>query len=139
MENWVQYNPSVENHWDIPDSFPCRRPNLIIAALRLYSAFWCNQLWIVYYEPLKPSETITGERLNTTNPYESSNERQVVVIQQSTPKSDFAACQCSIPWVESGKKCSSGSSTRTRGISRRYSLWLLLVSINVNLIDIAIA
>ena len=53
--------PSAENHGQCPDMPPCRRPDRILTVPRLYSAL----LGVVYYELLKQSETITGDRSRT--------------------------------------------------------------------------
>ena len=56
---------SVENHsrGEFPAMLPRRRPNRIFTAPRL--CIWWDQLDVVYYELLKPTETITGDRYRT--------------------------------------------------------------------------
>jgi len=44
---------------------------------------WWDQLGVVYYELLKPTETITGDRYRI-DAFEPSIERQTVAIQRET-------------------------------------------------------
>ena len=53
--------PSTENHGECPGTPPRRRPGRIFTVPRLCSAFGGTSS-VVYYELLKPSETIIGDR-----------------------------------------------------------------------------
>ena len=55
--------PSAENHGEFPAMLPRRRPNRIFTAPRSCSVFGGTS--VVYYELLKPTETITGDRYRT--------------------------------------------------------------------------
>ena len=54
--------PSAENHGEFPAMLPCRRPNRIF---KVMLCIWLDQLGVVYYELLKPTETITDDRFRT--------------------------------------------------------------------------
>ena len=57
--------PSAENHGEFPEnaSASTARPNIHGAKVML--CIWWDQLGVVYYELLKPSETITRDRYRT--------------------------------------------------------------------------
>ncbi|GFU40774.1 mariner Mos1 transposase [Trichonephila clavipes] len=58
--------PSAENHGDIPAMVPRRRPKVRnIHGSKVMLIIWWDQLGVVYYELLKPTETITGDRYRT--------------------------------------------------------------------------
>jgi len=63
-EKWVTIIPSAENHGEFPAMLPRRRPNRIFTPLQSHALYW-DQLSVVYYELLKPIETITGDRYRT--------------------------------------------------------------------------
>ena len=56
--------PSAVNHGECPDMPPRRLPDRIFTIPRLCSTF-VDQLCVVYYELLNPSETIKGDRYRT--------------------------------------------------------------------------
>ena len=62
-EKWIQYdNPKRKRSWGKPGhtSTPCAKPN--IHGSKLLLCIWWDQLGVVYYELLKPKETVTGDR-----------------------------------------------------------------------------
>ena len=62
-ENSVHYdNPKRRKSWEMPGhaSTSSAKPNIHGAKVMLCN--WSDQLGVVYYELLKPSETITGDR-----------------------------------------------------------------------------
>ena len=65
-EKWVHYdNPKRRKSWGMPGhaSTSTARPNIHGAKVML--CIWWDELSVVYYELLKPSETITGDRYRT--------------------------------------------------------------------------
>ena len=65
-EKWVQYdNPKRRRSWGMPGnaSMSTARPN--IHGTKVMLCIWCDQLGVVYYELMKPSETVTGDRYRT--------------------------------------------------------------------------
>ena len=65
-EKSVHYdNPKRRKSWEMPGhaSTSTARPNIHAAKIML--CIWWDQLGVVYYELLKPSETITGDRDRT--------------------------------------------------------------------------
>ena len=65
-EKWVHYvNPKRRKSWAMPGhaSTSTAKPNNHGDKVML--CIWWNQLGVVYYELLKPSETITGDRYRT--------------------------------------------------------------------------
>lgn len=62
-EKWIQYdNPKRKKSWGKPGhaSTSSAKPN--IHGLKLLLCIWWDQLGVIYYELLKPNETITGDR-----------------------------------------------------------------------------
>ena len=62
-EKWIRYdNPKRKKSWVRPGtpSTPIPKPN--IHGSKLMLCIWWDQQGVVYYELLKPNETITGER-----------------------------------------------------------------------------
>ena len=62
-EKWVNYdNPKRKKSWGMPGhaSTLTARPNIHGAKVML--RIWWDQLGLVYYELLEPSEIITGDR-----------------------------------------------------------------------------
>ena len=65
-EKWVYYdNPKRRKSWGYPGHTcePTAKPN--IHGSKVMLCIWWDQLGVVYYELLKPSETITGARYRT--------------------------------------------------------------------------
>ena len=56
---------SAENHEEFPAMLPRRRPNRIFNGSNVMLCIWWDQLGVVYYELLKPTETITGDQYRT--------------------------------------------------------------------------
>ncbi|GFT18531.1 mariner Mos1 transposase [Trichonephila clavipes] len=95
---------------------PRRRPNRIFTVPRSCSAFGGFQLGVVYYELLKPTETITGDRyrtqlmrLNRTlkDKRPQYNERHDKVILQH----DKCSTPCCKKWSEILGNVEMGSPT----------------------------
>ena len=62
-EKWVHYdNPKRRKSWEVPGhaSTSTTKPN--IHGSKVMLCIWWDQLGLVYYELLKPTETITGDR-----------------------------------------------------------------------------
>ena len=62
-EKWIHYdNPKRKKSWGKPGhaSTSTAKPN--IHGSKLMLCIWWDQLGVVYYELLKPNETITGDR-----------------------------------------------------------------------------
>ncbi|GFU65146.1 mariner Mos1 transposase [Trichonephila clavipes] len=65
-EKWVRYdNPKRKKSWGYPGhaSTSTAKPN--IHGSKVMFSIWWDQLGVVYYELLKPTETITGDRYRT--------------------------------------------------------------------------
>ena len=65
-EKWIHYdNPKRKKSWGYPGhaSTSTAKPN--IHGSKIMLCIWWDQLGVVYYEVLKPSETITGARYRT--------------------------------------------------------------------------
>lgn len=65
-EKWVHYdNPKRRKSWGYPGhaSTSTAKPN--IHGSKVMLCIWWDQLGVVYYELLKPTETITGDRYRT--------------------------------------------------------------------------
>ena len=65
-EKWIHYsNPKKRKSWGLPGhaSTSSARPN--IRADKVMLCIWWDQVGVIYYELLKPNETITGERYRT--------------------------------------------------------------------------
>ncbi|GFX80013.1 mariner Mos1 transposase [Trichonephila clavipes] len=65
-EKWVRYdNPKCRKSWGYPGhaSTSTAKPN--IHGSKVMLNIWWDQLGVVYYELLKPTETITGDRYRT--------------------------------------------------------------------------
>jgi len=65
-EKWVHYdNPKRKKSWRVPShaSTSTAKPN--IHGSKVMLCIWWDQLSLVYYELLKPTETITGDRYRT--------------------------------------------------------------------------
>ena len=65
-EKWVHYdNPKRRKSWGMPGhaSTSTARPN--IHGAKVMHCIWWYQLGVVYYELLKPNETITGDQYRT--------------------------------------------------------------------------
>ena len=65
-EKWIHYdNPKRQKSWGLPGhaSTSTARPN--IHGSKLLLCIWWDQLGVIYYELLKPGETITGDRYRT--------------------------------------------------------------------------
>ncbi|GFT44655.1 mariner Mos1 transposase [Trichonephila clavipes] len=65
-EKWVRYdNPKRKKSWGYPGnaSTSTAKPN--IHGSKVMLRIWWDQLGVVYYEVLKPTETITGDRYRT--------------------------------------------------------------------------
>ena len=65
-EKWVHYdNPKRRKSWGVPGqaSTSTAKPN--IHGSKVMLCIWWDQLGVVYYELLKPTETITGDRYRT--------------------------------------------------------------------------
>jgi len=59
-EKWIHYdNPKRKKSWDKPGHASTAKPNIHGSKLTL--CIWWDQLGVVYYELLKPNETITGD------------------------------------------------------------------------------
>ena len=84
-EKWVHYdNPKRRKSWGVPDhaSTSTAKPN--IHGSKIMLCIWWDQLGVVYYELLKPTETITGDQYRTIDAFEPSIERQTATIQRKT-------------------------------------------------------
>ena len=57
----VTDNPKRRKSWGLPGHacMSSGQPNIHAAMVMLY--IWWDQVGVIYYEPLKPNETITGE------------------------------------------------------------------------------
>lgn len=65
-EKWVLYdNPKHQKSWGLPGHASTSTPRPNIHGMKLLLCIWWDQLGVVYYELLKPGETITGERYRT--------------------------------------------------------------------------
>ena len=65
-EKWIYYrSPKRRKSWGLPGhaSTSLARPNIHAAKVML--CIWWDQVGVIYYELLKPNETITGERYRT--------------------------------------------------------------------------
>ena len=65
-EKWIHYsNPKRKKSWGQPGhaSTSSARPN--IHAVKVMLCIWCDHGGVIYYELLKPNETITGELYRT--------------------------------------------------------------------------
>ena len=65
-EKWMYYsNPERRKSWGLPGhaSTSSARPNIHAAKVML--CIWWDQVGVIYYELLKPNETITAERYGT--------------------------------------------------------------------------
>ena len=65
-EKWVHYdNPKRRKSWEVSGhaSTSTAKPN--IHGSKVMLCIWWDQLGVVYYELLKPTETITGDRYRT--------------------------------------------------------------------------
>ena len=65
-EKWIHYsNPKRRKSWGLPGnaSTSSSRPNIHAAKVML--CIWWDTVDVIYYELLKPNETITGERYRT--------------------------------------------------------------------------
>lgn len=65
-EKWIHYdNPKRKKSWVLPGqpSTSFAKPN--IHGMKLMLCIWWDQRGVIYYELLKPNETITGERYRT--------------------------------------------------------------------------
>jgi len=61
-EKWVHYNNlKRRKSWRLPDHVPTSMAKPNIHSSKVMLCIWWNQLSVVYYELLKPSETITGD------------------------------------------------------------------------------
>ena len=65
-EKWVYYdNPKHRKSWGMPGHASTSTARLNIHGVKLMVSIWWCQLGVVYYELLKSSETITGDRYRT--------------------------------------------------------------------------
>ena len=95
-EKWIHYsNPKRRKSWGLPGlaTTSSARPNIHAAKVML--CIW-DQLGIIYYELLKPSETITGERyrlqlmrlsraLREKRPQYQQNHKKVILQHDNIP------------------------------------------------------
>ena len=94
-EKWVHYdNPKRKKSWGVPchASTSTAKPN--IHGSKVMLCIWWDQLGVVYYELLKPTETITGDLYRTQlmrlsralkDKRPQYNERHVKMILQLDP------------------------------------------------------
>lgn len=62
-EKWIfYYSPKRRKSWDKPGHAPASTAKLNIHAEKLMLCIWWDQFGVIYYELLRPNETITGER-----------------------------------------------------------------------------
>ena len=65
-EKWVHYdNPKSRKSWGYPDHASTLTPKPNIHGSKVMHCIWLDQLGVVYYELLEPTETITGDRYRT--------------------------------------------------------------------------
>jgi len=61
-EKWVHYdNPKRRKSWGVPGYASTSTAKSNIHGSKVMLCIWWDQLGVVYYELLKPTETITGE------------------------------------------------------------------------------
>ena len=61
-EKWVHYsNPKRRKSWGYPGHASASTPKPNIHGSKVMLCIWWDQLGLIYYELLKPSETITGD------------------------------------------------------------------------------
>ncbi len=62
-EKWIHYsNPKKRKSWGLPGHASTSSPRPNIHAAKVMLCIWWDQVGVIYYELLKPSETITGDR-----------------------------------------------------------------------------
>ncbi|GFV19017.1 mariner Mos1 transposase [Trichonephila clavipes] len=65
-EKWVRYdNPKRRKPWGYPGHASTSTAKPSIQGSKAMLSIWWDQLGVVYYELLKPTETITGDRYRT--------------------------------------------------------------------------
>ena len=65
-EKWVHYdNPKRRKSWGMPGHASTLTARQNIHGAKVMLCIWWDQLGVVYYELMKPSETITGYRYRT--------------------------------------------------------------------------
>jgi len=65
-EKWIHYdNPKKRKLWEPPDHVLTLTAKPNIHGKKLILCIWWDQLGVVYYELLKPNETITGALYRT--------------------------------------------------------------------------
>lgn len=65
-EKWVHYdNPKRRTSWGLPGHTPTATPRQNIHGSKVMLCIWWDQLGVIYYELLKPSEKITGALYRT--------------------------------------------------------------------------
>ncbi|GFX50826.1 mariner Mos1 transposase [Trichonephila clavipes] len=65
-EKWVRYdNPKGRKSWGYPGHASTSTAKPTIHGSKVVLSIWWDQLGVVYYELLKPTETITGDRYRT--------------------------------------------------------------------------
>ena len=65
-EKWVHYdNPRRRKSWGMLEHTSTSTARLNIDGAKVMLCIWWDQLGVVYYQLLKPSETITGDRYRT--------------------------------------------------------------------------
>jgi len=121
--------PSAENHGEFPAMLPRRRPN--IHGSKVMLCIWWDQLGVVYYELLKPTETITDDR------YQTQLMRLSRALKDKRPqyneRHDKVICSMTMldPMLRKWTYLETLKWEVLPAVfSRRCSLWLSLVSIN---------
>ena len=135
-EKWVYYdNSKRRKSWGMPEyaSTSTDRPNIHSAKVML--CFWWDQFGVVYYETLKPNETITGRLVsNATDAFEPSIEGEIAIVPRGTRQSYPLAWQCSATCSGTGQdileNAKMGGLTPPSVLPRRCSFRLPFVSIN---------
>ena len=117
-EKWVHYdNPKRRKSWGVPGhaSSSTAKPN--IHGSKVMLCIWWDQLGVVYYELLKPTETITSIS-NAIDAFEPTIERQTAAIQREIKW--FCSMTMLDPtlrkWSRHTWKCWNGKSYPTRRI-----------------------
>ena len=65
-EKWVRYdNPKRRKSWGKPGHASSSKAKPNIHGAKVMICIWWDQLGVIYYELLKPGETITGDRYRT--------------------------------------------------------------------------
>ena len=136
-EKWVHYdNPKCRKSWAMPGnaSMSMARPN--IHGAKFMICIWWDHLGVVYYELLKPSETITVDRYRTQLRCLSQalkekrpqyQERHAkVIIQHDNARSHVARLVKTYVL----RNAEMGAHTPAAVLSRHCFFWLPFVSID---------